>query len=80
MMVQVINQQKKLLKALKKYNGHATFFVLGERVQYYPNILQETIENGHEIGNHSWNHPLLTKMNKKKALKEFQDTDNLIKK
>ncbi|KLV26124.1 hypothetical protein ABW02_12210 [Niallia circulans] len=71
---------KKILKALKKYNGHATFFVLGERVQYYPNILQETIENGHEIGNHSWNHPLLTKMNKKKALKEFQDTDNLIKK
>lgn len=70
---------KKILKALKKNNGHATFFVLGERVQYYPSIIQQTIEEGHEIGNHSWDHPLLTKMKKKKALKEFQDTDDLIK-
>ncbi|MER2058517.1 MAG: polysaccharide deacetylase family protein [Niallia sp.] len=70
---------KKILTALKKNNGHATFFVLGERVQYYPEVIQQAINEGHEIGNHSWDHPLLTKMTKKKALKEFQDTDALLK-
>ncbi|WP_400246574.1 polysaccharide deacetylase family protein [Niallia sp. JL1B1071] len=70
---------KKILNALKKNNGHATFFVLGERVQYYPEVIQQTIKEGHEIGNHSWDHPLLTKMTKKAALKEFQDTDELLK-
>ncbi|WP_312095411.1 polysaccharide deacetylase family protein, partial [Niallia sp.] len=70
---------KKILKALKENNGHATFFVLGERVQYFPEVVQQAIKEGHEIGNHSWDHPLLTKIPKKKALKEFQDTDTLLK-
>lgn len=48
-------------------------------MQYYPEVIQQAIKEGNEIGNHSWDHPLLTKMTKKKALKEFQDTDKLLK-
>lgn len=69
----------KILDALKKYKGHATFFVLGQRVQYYPEIVHRAIKEGHEIGNHTWDHPLLTKATKEKAKKEIEDTDQLIK-
>ncbi|MFJ5964505.1 polysaccharide deacetylase family protein [Bacillus sp. NPDC093026] len=70
----------KILHALKQNKGHATFFVLGSRVQYYPEMLGHILKGGNEIGNHSYNHPLLTRLPLKQAVKQVKDTQQLIEK
>ncbi|WP_228548254.1 polysaccharide deacetylase family protein [Sporosarcina obsidiansis] len=69
----------RILKTLKKYDAKATFFMLGSRVEYYPEIAQQVAEAGHELGNHSWNHPSLTKLPDKKLYDEVQGTTDIVK-
>lgn len=47
----------RLLDILEKYDAHTTFFVLGHLAGTYQTVLRDTVQRGHEIGNHSWNHP-----------------------
>ena len=70
----------KILTALKENKGHATFFVLGSRVQYYPDMLNKIQKGGNEIGNHSYNHPLLTRLPLKQAIKQVEETQQIIEK
>lgn len=44
------------LGQLKKYNVKATFFCIGNNVEKYPDIFQKIIQEGHTIGNHTFNH------------------------
>lgn len=67
-----------ILNTLKKYNAKATFFMLGSRVQHYPDIANQVCEAGHEIGNHTWNHPKLTNMAESEILKEYTMTEQAI--
>lgn len=46
----------KLLDELKARNIHATFFVLGSKVDKYPDLIRRMAEEGHVVGNHSQNH------------------------
>lgn len=50
----------RLLEVLKKHNVHASFFLIGRYVQQRPEIAREILRAGHSIGNHTFNHPLLT--------------------
>ena len=45
-----------VLDILKKNNIKATFFVLGTESEKYPNLLKRIYDEGHAIGNHSYNH------------------------
>ena len=45
-----------ILDILKKYNVKATFYVIGEKVQYNKKIIKREYEEGHEIGNHTYTH------------------------
>ena len=47
----------RFLDILKKYNAHATFFMIGEAAECYPDLVQKVAQGGHAIGNHSWDHP-----------------------
>lgn len=51
-----------LVEALAKYNAHATFFMLGKKVPSYPNVIQKMREVGCELGNHSYDHADLSKL------------------
>ena len=44
------------LNQLKEYNAKATFFCIGDNVRKYPEIFQKVINEGHSIGNHTFNH------------------------
>jgi peptidoglycan/xylan/chitin deacetylase (PgdA/CDA1 family) len=44
------------LAQLKKHNAKATFFCIGDNIQKHPEVFQKVIENGHTIGNHTFNH------------------------
>ncbi len=44
------------LTQLKKHNAKATFFCIGDNIQKHPEVFQKVIENGHAVGNHTYNH------------------------
>ncbi len=48
-----------LLDVLDKYNAKATFFMVGKAARNCPKLVKKIANNGHAIGNHSWNHPSL---------------------
>lgn len=68
-----------ILATLKKYDAKATFFMLGSRVEYYPEIAKNVEKAGHELGNHTWNHPDLTKASSNKVNSEIAKTSSIIK-
>jgi len=53
----------KLLDLLDRYKARATFFVIGRYVRECPELVQETVARGHEIGNHTELHPNLMWLN-----------------
>jgi peptidoglycan/xylan/chitin deacetylase (PgdA/CDA1 family) len=44
------------LAQLKKHNAKATFFCIGDNIQKHPEVFRKVIENGHAVGNHTFNH------------------------
>lgn len=68
----------RVLDILSKYGAKATFFMLGSEVNKYPNIVKRIASEGHELGNHSHNHPDLTKMDYASVEKQFSGTRSLI--
>lgn len=51
-----------LLDLLARHGARATFFVLGERAARHPELIARIAAEGHEIGNHSWDHPSLPRL------------------
>lgn len=73
------DRTQKVLELLKKYNAHATFFVLGEKAVQNADILKQQIAQGCEIGNHSWNHKNLAKLSMKQVNKQYDKTAKAVK-
>lgn len=46
----------KLLDILEENGVVATFFMLGQNAEKYPDIVKRAYDEGHEIGTHSWDH------------------------
>ncbi|HEX6593517.1 MAG TPA: polysaccharide deacetylase family protein [Bacillota bacterium] len=67
-----------ILNTLKAYDAKATFFMLGNQVEYYPKIVEQVAKNGHEIGSHSNSHPDLTKLNINSIQLEINKTNQKI--
>ncbi|MFD2168685.1 polysaccharide deacetylase family protein [Tumebacillus lipolyticus] len=67
-----------ILDILKRENVKATFFLLGKRSKMYPHIVQRIVAEGHSIGNHTWDHPILTKSTPQKIRAEIQKTDDVL--
>jgi peptidoglycan/xylan/chitin deacetylase (PgdA/CDA1 family) len=68
----------RLLDILKERHIHATFFFVGQRVAENPEIVKRIVAEGHDIGNHSWSHPQLSKMNDEAVRNELQKTEDAI--
>ena len=69
-----------IVKCLKKNNGKATFFVLGNRVDSYKKELKYASDAGCEIANHSYDHSNLTRLSAKEIKNQINMTDQKIKK
>ena len=52
----VSNITSRILDAFAEVGGHATFFQLGQRAEMYPEKIQRIVNEGHEIGNHTYDH------------------------
>ena len=51
---------KDLIAILERYGVKATFFVIGKWAEKYPDSVRELAEAGHDVMNHSWDHPHFT--------------------
>ncbi|MBE9389899.1 polysaccharide deacetylase family protein [Vagococcus salmoninarum] len=67
-----------LLRLLKKHQVPATFFMLGQQVEKFPNIVKQISEEGHELANHSYNHPDLTTLNREEVRQQINQTQSAI--
>ncbi|WP_405968367.1 glycosyltransferase [Streptomyces sp. NBC_00015] len=56
----------KVLDVLKKHHAHAVFFVTGTMASRYPDLVQRMVDEGHEVGLHTFNHPDLSFQSKKR--------------
>ena len=68
-----------LLNVLSANDATATFFVLGELVDRYPDTLKAMKANGCQIGNHTYSHASLTTLDEDAVQKEIEDTKAKVK-
>ena len=71
--------ETKILKTLKKYGAVATFFYVGNRVDYDQKNVKRAYEQGCEIANHSWDHADLTGLSAKGVKSQMRKTNKAIK-
>lgn len=70
----------RILDVLEKNNARATFFIVGSRVSSYKSCLVRSVSLGCEIGNHTYNHTILTSVSPEKIKSEIESTNNAVKK
>ncbi len=71
---EVVKGIDKILEFLRKHDTYATFFMVGEILEKFPDILDKILENGHEIGFHTMYHSRLDSNNfQEKFSKELDD-------
>jgi len=68
----------RLLAILDQEHVKATFYLVGRRVAPNADIVRRIHAAGHEIGNHSWSHPRLTRLNNAAALQQVAMTDSAV--
>uniref|UniRef100_A0A7C4R4Z6 Polysaccharide deacetylase family protein n=1 Tax=candidate division CPR3 bacterium TaxID=2268181 RepID=A0A7C4R4Z6_UNCC3 len=69
----------RVLDSLKKESVKATFFVVGSMVKANPAIAKRIVNEGHEIGNHSWSHPFMARCNSGTIFAQLQKTQSVIR-
>lgn len=71
---------RQILEILKKEGIRATFFVVGENINYYDQgIVADIINDGHELGNHTFNHEHTKDMTEADFYKDVKDCHDLVK-
>ncbi len=67
-----------LLEGLKERGVHATFFLMGKNIEGKEDLVKQMQEEGHLIGNHTYNHVELCKISKEAARTEIEATNQEI--
>jgi peptidoglycan-N-acetylglucosamine deacetylase len=68
----------KILDILDQHKVKASFFMIGKRVSFYPDVAREVAIRGHEIGNHTWNHPRLNRLGAEEIDQQISSTQTII--
>ena len=68
----------KVLNVLKLYNAKATFFCIGKNIELYPDTFDLLKQNGHSIGNHTFNHQKGWNTNTDDYFNAVQKTNELL--
>lgn len=61
----------RILEILERYDVQATFFMVGVNVINYPDAAREVIRAGHEVGNHTFSHGHMARLNKSEVEREL---------
>ena len=69
-----------ILELLAHYNIRATFFVVGQNLEFFPTAAKQLIASGNEIGNHTYTHPHMSNLDASGLQKEINKTNALLEK
>jgi len=69
----------RLLDGLQELGAKATFFVVGCQVVKDPDIVQRMAAEGHQVGNHSYDHAALNQLTPRQALEDLEKNDTLLR-
>ncbi|MDP2941316.1 MAG: polysaccharide deacetylase family protein [Candidatus Omnitrophota bacterium] len=69
----------KILDALARANIKATFFMIGEHIEQYPEVARRVAGEGHDIGNHTYDHHVLVYYTMEELEQELSKNELLIK-
>lgn len=69
-----------MLDIFDQYQVNTTFFLDGKWLRDHPEVAQKILDHGHELGNHAFSHPDLTKMSAERIKEEMTKTNELIEK
>lgn len=72
-------ETNRVLDLLKQYNAKGTFFILGSNVSGNEDLIKRMVSEGHQLGNHSWSHPNLTKLSPEEITQEVQKAAKAIR-
>jgi len=67
-----------ILDALRQAGVHATFFIIGANGELHPDLLRRTVDEGHEIGNHTFTHPNISFISPTQFELELSATQRLL--
>lgn len=67
-----------LLELLALHGARATFFLIGQQAERYPELVQRIVREGHTLGNHSWSHPQFDQLDLAAQREEIERTDRLL--
>ena len=67
-----------MLDILKEHDVKATFFLVGNRVELFPDVVKRMVKEGHIVGNHSMNHANIIKLDKKGTIKEIEECEEVL--
>ena len=70
----------RILAVLRKQHVKATFFVVGRQVEKHPDILRQIVDEGHAIGNHSYDHADMSRLTPGQMRLELQRTQEVVDK
>lgn len=68
----------KLLDALNEYDAKATFFLVGQNVDSNAELVRRMIDEGHEVGSHSWSHQDMLTLSESEIAAELEQADDAI--
>ena len=68
----------KLLDLLGRRGVKSTFYVIGRNVEAYPDIARRIVAEGHEIANHTWTHPQLSRLSAARVADELRRTHDKV--
>lgn len=74
-----LKETPQILKILRDYHVHATFFIVGSNAKEHPELVKQILAEGHSIGNHSYTHPMLAHISQDRLTHEIKDTQETIK-
>jgi peptidoglycan/xylan/chitin deacetylase (PgdA/CDA1 family) len=69
---------EKILDLLRPHAAFATFFVVGETAGNRVDLIRRMFEEGHEVANHTWSHPVLTECDDESIEQELARTNDLL--
>ncbi len=67
-----------ILSILEEYDVRATFFVVGQNIEWYDGIVEKEQAAGHEIGNHTFSHSCLKSLSRDGIASEITRTESVI--
>lgn len=68
----------RLLDLLARHEAKATFFLIGDQIALYGDLIRRIVAEGHRLGNHSWNHPLFARLRLDEQLEQVERTDRAL--